>query len=99
MQNEIQIKSALISIFHKENIEAIIHKLAALNIQIISTGGTKEYIEQLGYRAIAVEDLTSYPSMLGGRVKTLHPAIMGGILYRRENTHDIEEIKKHRIYY
>jgi len=97
MQNEIQIKSALISIYHKENIEAIIHKLATLNIRIISTGGTKEYIEKLGYRVTSVEELTSYPSMLGGRVKTLHPAIMGGILYRRDSTQDLEEVIKYQI--
>lgn len=97
MANEIKIKSALISIFHKENIEPIIHKLASLDVKFISTGGTKDYIEKLGYQVTAVEDLTSYPSMLGGRVKTLHPAVMGGILYRRENSHDIEDIQKYNI--
>lgn len=97
MTNEIKIKTALISIFHKENIEPIIHKLASLNVKFISTGGTKDYIEKLGYQVTAVEELTSFPSMLGGRVKTLHPAIMGGILYRRENYHDIEEIKQFNI--
>ncbi|MGQ9846973.1 MAG: bifunctional phosphoribosylaminoimidazolecarboxamide formyltransferase/IMP cyclohydrolase [Bacteroidales bacterium] len=97
MTNEIKIKTALISIFHKENIEPIIHKLASLNVKFISTGGTKDYIEKLGYQVTAVEKITSFPSMLGGRVKTLHPAIMGGILFRRENNRDIEEIKQFNI--
>lgn len=97
MTNEIKIKTALISIFHKENIEPIIHKLASLKVKLISTGGTKDYIEKLGYQVTSVEELTSFPSMLGGRVKTLHPAIMGGILYRRENNRDIEEINQFNI--
>jgi phosphoribosylaminoimidazolecarboxamide formyltransferase/IMP cyclohydrolase len=97
MTNEVKIKTALISIFHKENIEPVIKKLAELNVKFISTGGTKEYIEKLGYNVIAVEELTSYPSMLGGRVKTLHPAVMGGILFRRENQQDLDEVKLYNI--
>ncbi|HOU97329.1 MAG TPA: bifunctional phosphoribosylaminoimidazolecarboxamide formyltransferase/IMP cyclohydrolase [Bacteroidales bacterium] len=97
MTNQKKIKTALISIFHKENIEAIIHKLASLEVSFISTGGTKEYIEKLGYTVTAVEELTSFPSMLGGRVKTLHPAVMGGILYRRDHQQDIIETQQYNI--
>lgn len=97
MKNNIKIESALISIFHKENIDPIIHKLASLNVKFISTSRTKDYIEKLGYQVTSVEDLTFYPSILGGRVKTLHPTIMGGILYRRENRQDIDEVLKYNI--
>ncbi|MDC0339368.1 bifunctional phosphoribosylaminoimidazolecarboxamide formyltransferase/IMP cyclohydrolase PurH, partial [Flavobacteriales bacterium] len=79
-----KIKSALISVFDKSNLEAIINKLDALNVAIYSTGGTQSFIEGLGINVIPVESLTSYPSILGGRVKTLHPKVFGGILSRRE---------------
>ncbi len=97
MTEEVTIKTALISIFHKEKIEPVLQKLNALNIKLVSTGGTKEYIEKLGYSVTAVEELTSFPSMLGGRVKTLHPAVMGGILYRRNHRQDLEEINQYHI--
>ncbi len=92
-----RIKSALISVFDKANLEAIIEKLNKLNIQIYSTGGTKQFIEKLGVPVIAVEDITDYPSILGGRVKTLHPKVFGGILARRDNNSDIEQLEQYQI--
>ncbi len=92
-----RIKSALISVFDKANLEAIIEKLNKLNIQIYSTGGTKQFIEKLGVPVIAVENLTDYPSILGGRVKTLHPKVFGGILARRDNNSDIEQLEQYQI--
>jgi phosphoribosylaminoimidazolecarboxamide formyltransferase / IMP cyclohydrolase len=78
MQKKIQ--SALISVFYKDGLEDIIHELNRLGITIYSTGGTQEFIEKIGVACIPVESLTSYPSILGGRVKTLHPKVFGGIL-------------------
>lgn len=92
-----QIKSALISVYHKDNLEAIIRKLDALNIHIYSTGGTFEYITRLGIDATSVESVTGYPSILGGRVKTLHPKIMGGILTRRNNEQDNYQVAQYEI--
>ena len=74
-----QIKSALISVFYKDNLENIVKKLGEQGVTIYSTGGTQKFIEDLGVKCVAVEDLTGYPSILGGRVKTLHPKIFGGI--------------------
>ncbi len=91
------IKTALISVYHKEGLDNILSMLHADNVKFISTGGTKDYIEQLGYPCQAVEDLTSYPSILGGRVKTLHPKIFGGILNRRENDGDKAQIAEYEI--
>ena len=84
-------KSALISVYDKHGIEKIAKKLSDLNIGIISTGGTEKYLTELGYEIKKVENLTDYPSIFGGRVKTLHPKIFGGILSRRENTNDSNE--------
>ncbi|MCK5170947.1 MAG: bifunctional phosphoribosylaminoimidazolecarboxamide formyltransferase/IMP cyclohydrolase PurH, partial [Bacteroidales bacterium] len=92
-----RINSALISVFDKSNLKPIIEKLENLNIQIYSTGGTKQFIEKLGVSVIAVEDLTDYPSILGGRVKTLHPKVFGGILGRRDNESDINHFKEYEI--
>lgn len=92
-----QIKSALISVFYKNGLENIIKKLAALGVTIYSTGGTQKFIEELGVKVTPVEDLTAYPSILGGRVKTLHPKIFGGILARREHPEDLEQLKQYRI--
>lgn len=92
-----KIKSALISVYDKSNLEPIISKLQQLSITIYSTGGTQEFIESLGFKAIAVESITSYPSILGGRVKTLHPKVFGGILARRYNTGDLEQMKQYEI--
>ncbi len=92
-----RINSALISVFHKNGLDEIISELRKLNVQIYSTGGTLDYIKKLGVEAIAVESLTSYPSIFGGRVKTLHPKVMGGILYRRENIEDQKQSAEYNI--
>jgi phosphoribosylaminoimidazolecarboxamide formyltransferase/IMP cyclohydrolase len=92
-----KIKSALISVFYKDNLDAVVKKLNALGVKIYSTGGTQEFIEKLGIPVIPVEELTSYPSILGGRVKTLHPKIFGGILSRRELQADIEQLEQYEI--
>ena len=92
-----RINSALISVFHKKGLDEIISELQKLNIQIYSTGGTLDYIKGLGVDAIAVESLTSYPSIFGGRVKTLHPKVMGGILFRRENAGDLKQSEEYAI--
>lgn len=91
------IKSALISVYYKDNLEPIVRLLAQHNVQIFSTGGTLKFIQDLGVDVTAVEDLTSYPSIFGGRVKTLHPKIFGGILYRRELADDQEQADEYSI--
>ncbi len=91
------VKSALISLFHKEPAAELIQTLARSGVQLYSTGGTLDYIKKLGFQATPVEDLTRYPSVFGGRVKTLHPKIFGGILYRRDNATDSEELSAHQI--
>ena len=91
------IKSALISVYYKDNLEPIIKKLHSLNIKLYSTGGTFSFIESLKIPVTAVEALTNYPEIFGGRVKTLHPVIFGGILNRRENTSDQKEKAQHHI--
>ena len=92
-----KINSALISVFSKDGLEPIIRKLDSLGVKIYSTGGTFDYIKQLSIEAITVESVTSYPSILGGRVKTLHPKVFGGILYRRELESDQQQIKEYDI--
>ena len=92
-----KIKNALISVFHKDGLSPIIRKLNELEIDIYSTGGTQKFIEQEGITVKKVEELTTYPSILGGRVKTLHPNIFGGILSRREIMSDKDELKKYNI--
>lgn len=91
------IKTALISVYHKDLLDEILQKMAELNITIISTGGTKEFIEESGYKVTAVEELTHYPSILGGRVKTLHPKIFGGILGRMNHSGDLKELEQYEI--
>jgi len=91
------IKSALISVYYKDNLDKIISILHDKGVTLYSTGGTQKFIEQLGFPCIPVEDLTGYPSILGGRVKTLHPKIFGGILGRREHAGDIEQMKQYSI--
>lgn len=91
------IKSALISVFYKDNLGPIIKLLEAHNVEIFSTGGTLKFIEDMGAKATAVEDLTDYPSIFGGRVKTLHPKIFGGILHRRGNAGDQEQAEAFSI--
>lgn len=90
------VKSALISVFDKEGLDIIIHKLSELGVEIYSTGGTQNYIESLGVHVKAVEDLTGYPSILGGRVKTLHPKVFGGILAMRTDDH-LSQIQEYNI--
>jgi phosphoribosylaminoimidazolecarboxamide formyltransferase/IMP cyclohydrolase len=89
-----RIKSALISVFHKDNLEPIVRLLAENNVKLISTGGTQKFIQELGLEVTPVEDLTGYPSVFGGRVKTLHPKVFGGILFRRENDNDKSEAEE-----
>ncbi|WP_127845572.1 bifunctional phosphoribosylaminoimidazolecarboxamide formyltransferase/IMP cyclohydrolase [Psychroflexus aestuariivivens] len=92
-----QIKSALISVFHKEGLSPILEKLHELNVQIFSTGGTEQFIKDQNIPVTAVEDLTSYPSILGGRVKTLHPKVFGGILQRSDEENDQKELAEYEI--
>jgi len=92
-----KIKSALVSVYYKEGLDAVARKLENLGVKIYSTGGTEKYIKDLGIKVTAVENLTGYPSILGGRVKTLHPKIFGGILSRRDNKKDKEELKEYEI--
>ncbi len=92
-----KISRALISVFYKDNLEPIIHKLAASGVEFVSTGGTQDFIQKLGYKVTPVEDLTGYPSIFGGRVKTLHPTIFGGILYRREDSGDQKQAGEYKI--
>jgi|TARA_B110000977_G_scaffold44759_1_gene60908 phosphoribosylaminoimidazolecarboxamide formyltransferase/IMP cyclohydrolase len=91
------IKSALISVFHKDGLEPIVKKLNQLNITIYSTGGTEKFIKELGIPVVPVEEVTSYPSILGGRVKTLHPKVFGGILNRQDHKGDIAQLEKFNI--
>ena len=97
MSESKRIKTALVSVYHKEGLDEIITKLHEEGVEFLSTGGTRQFIESLGYPCKAVEDLTSYPSILGGRVKTLHPKIFGGILCRRGLEQDIQQIEKYEI--
>ncbi len=97
MANSKKIKSALISVFDKSGLDEILELLIKQEVVIYSTGGTQKFIEKKGCKVQAVEDLTSYPSILGGRVKTLHPKIFGGILARRENQDDIAQLTEYQI--
>ncbi|MFC3880344.1 bifunctional phosphoribosylaminoimidazolecarboxamide formyltransferase/IMP cyclohydrolase [Algoriphagus namhaensis] len=92
-----KIQSALISVFYKDNLEPIIALLKKHGVKIYSTGGTQKFIEEQGAEVIPVEELTSYPSIFGGRVKTLHPKVFGGILYRRENEGDVSQAAEFEI--
>ncbi len=97
MSNSIKVKSALISVFHKDGLEPIVNKLNDLGVTIYSTGGTEKFINDLGIKVVPVEELTSYPSILGGRVKTLHPKVFGGILGRRDNEGDLSQLNEFDI--
>ena len=92
-----KIKTALISVFHKDGLEEILAKLHEEGVAFLSTGGTQKFIEGLGYPCQKVEDVTTYPSILGGRVKTLHPKIFGGILARRDNEGDLQQMAEYDI--
>mgnify|MGYP002658213490 CR=1 FL=1 len=97
MADNKRIKTALVSVFHKDGLDEILRLLHNHGGKFLSTGGTKSFIDGLGYDCEAVEDLTGYPSILGGRVKTLHPKVFGGILNRRDNAGDQEQIKQYEI--
>ncbi|MDR2816474.1 MAG: bifunctional phosphoribosylaminoimidazolecarboxamide formyltransferase/IMP cyclohydrolase, partial [Proteiniphilum sp.] len=92
-----KIQTALISVYHKDGLEEILGELHHLRVRFISTGGTQKFIQSLGYECDMVEDVSGYPSILGGRVKTLHPKIFGGILYRRNNETDKKQVKSYDI--
>ncbi|MFM1875224.1 MAG: bifunctional purine biosynthesis protein PurH [Bacteroidota bacterium] len=91
------IKNALISVFHKEGLEPIVTQLVKYGVNLYSTGGTQTYLEELGAEVLPVEELTTYPSILGGRVKTLHPKVFGGILGRREDEGDLAQLAEFEI--
>jgi phosphoribosylaminoimidazolecarboxamide formyltransferase / IMP cyclohydrolase len=92
-----KIQSALISVFYKEGLEPVVHQLHALGVKLFSTGGTQKFIEELNIPVTPVESLTNYPSILGGRVKTLHPSVFGGVLGRREVETDVKEMRDFNI--
>ena len=92
-----KIKTALISVFHKDGLDELLKKLNAEGVKFLSTGGTQQFIEEQGYKCQKVEDLTTYPSILGGRVKTLHPKVFGGILGRRDNEGDQQQMQQYDI--
>ncbi len=92
-----KIKTALVSVFHKDGLDELLAKLNEEGVKFLSTGGTQKFIESLGYECEKVEEVTTYPSILGGRVKTLHPKIFGGILARRDNGGDQEQMKEYEI--
>ena len=92
-----RIKTALVSVFHKDGLEDLLEALNKEGVKFLSTGGTQQFIEGLGYECQKVEDVTTYPSILGGRVKTLHPKVFGGILGRRDNEGDREQMAKYEI--
>jgi len=97
MENLKSIKSALVSVYYKDNLEPIIKKLHSLGVKLYSTGGTLSFIEKLNIPVTSVDSVTTYPEIFGGRVKTLHPAIFGGILNRRDNPSDKKEKEQHKI--
>lgn len=97
MSAQKSIKTALVSVFHKDGLESILAKLHEEGVKFLSTGGTQQFIESLGYPCQKVEDVTTYPSILGGRVKTLHPKIFGGILGRRSLESDAQQMQQYEI--
>ena len=92
-----KIKTALVSVFHKDGLDALLAKLHENGVQFLSTGGTQQFIESLGYPCQKVEEVTTYPSILGGRVKTLHPKVFGGILGRSELAEDRAQMAQYEI--
>ena len=97
MSDTKKVASALISVFHKEGLAAIVHKLSELGVKMYSTGGTEKFIKELGLEVTPVEEVTDYPSILGGRVKTLHPKVFGGILNRQDSNSDVREMLEYDI--
>lgn len=92
-----RMKTALISVYHKDGLEDLLKKLHDEGVRFLSTGGTQTFIESLGYECMKVEQVTTYPSILGGRVKTLHPKVFGGILGRRDHEGDREQMAQYEI--
>ena len=97
MNSNKKIKSALISVYHKDGLDEIIKTLHKQGVKLYFTGGTQTFIESLNIPVTTVESITGYPSILGGRVKTLHPKVFGGILARRDNSGDIEQLVQYEI--
>ncbi len=97
MSEKKRIKTALVSVFHKDGLEELLKKLNDEGVKFLSTGGTQSFIESLGYECQTVESVTTYPSILGGRVKTLHPKVFGGILARRDNEGDRKQMAEYEI--
>ena len=97
MSSTKKIKTALVSVFHKDGLDELLKKLHEEGVSFLSTGGTQSFIESLGHPCQKVEDLTTYPSILGGRVKTLHPKVFGGILGRRELEDDRAQMQQYEI--
>ena len=97
MSSLLPIRSALISVYYKDGLDVLVHTLHTFGVSIHSTGGTLKFIETLGVPVIPVENTTMFPEILDGRVKTLHPKIFGGILYRRDNEHDQQTVNDHQI--
>ena len=97
MVDKKKIKTALISVFHKDGLDELLKQLNDAGVSFLSTGGTQKFIEEQGYQCKKVEEVTTYPSILGGRVKTLHPKVFGGILGRRDNEGDREQMAQYDI--
>ncbi len=97
MKDVKRMKTALVSVYHKDGLDELLKALNDCGVKFLSTGGTQAFIESLGYECEKVETLTTYPSILGGRVKTLHPKVFGGILGRRSNESDREEMNRYEI--
>ncbi|HSI91039.1 MAG TPA: hypothetical protein VK927_07980, partial [Adhaeribacter sp.] len=97
MNHPVKIKSALVSVYYKDKLEPLVQFLKAQGVQFYSTGGTQTFLEEQGASVTAVENLTDYPAIFGGRVKTLHPKVFGGILHRRDNDSDKGEVAKYEI--
>jgi len=97
MARTLPIQSALISVYHKDGLEEILSLLHRGGVKLLSTGGTQKFIESLGFPCQKVEELTGYPSILGGRVKTLHPKVFGGILCRRDQSEDAADVAKYAL--
>ena len=93
-----KIESALISVFYKDGLSDLVLELNRQKVRIYSTGGTLDFISSLGVPVVSVEEITGFPEILGGRVKTLHPIIFGGILHRRDLKEDVNTIQKHNIH-
>lgn len=97
MAETVRIKTALVSVYHKDGLDELLAELNAEGVKFLSTGGTQKFIETLGYECQTVESVTTYPSILGGRVKTLHPKVFGGILARRDNESDRRQMAEYEI--